>query len=152
MAIVRWDPARDFEQAIDRFNRMFNDSRFLSRFGLGDTEAMTFAEWTPAVDIQETPEAYVVSAELPDVKKEDVKLSVQNGVLMMTGERRQEKEDKGKKWHRVERSYGRFQRSFTLPESVDDQKIHASYKDGMLHLMIPKAPATTPKTQEIKIS
>ena len=149
MPLVKWDPNREFEQALERFNRIFNDSRFFGR--ANDKETMTFADWSPAVDIQETPEAYLVDAELPDIKKDDVKITLHNRVLTLTGERRQEKEEKGKKFHRVERSYGRFERSFTLPDGVDEQKIHATFKDGMLRVMLPKAQASKPATHEIKI-
>ena len=81
-----------------------------------------------------------------------MKVSVQNGVLMLSGERRQEKEEKGKKFHRVERSYGRFERSFMLPESIDEKKIEATYKDGVLHLILPKSPSSKPTTHEVKIT
>lgn len=153
-SIVRFDPAREVEQVFNRFNRMFNDSRLFSRFGIGagDSESLTLADWTPAVDIQETQDAYVVNAELPDVRKEDVHVSVQEGVLMLSGERRQEREEKGTRYHRIERSYGRFERSFTLPESIDEKKINAAYRDGMLHLTLPKMPASKTAGHEIKIS
>lgn len=149
MSITRWHPNRDFEQF---FNRFFEGgARFPFLPSSGKQEQMTLADWTPAVDIQETPEAYVVNAELPEVKKEDVKITVQDGVLSLSGERRLEKEEKGKKFHRIERSYGRFERSFVLPDSIDEQKIHASYDNGVLHLMLPKAPSTRPTTREIKV-
>jgi HSP20 family protein len=152
MSLVRFNPEKEMEQMFERMTRAFNDSpRFFTRFGFGDKEAMTLADWTPAVDVQENAEAYLINAELPDVKKEDVKVSVQDGVLSLSGERRQEKEEKGKKFHRIERSYGRFQRSFALPDAVDEQKINASFKDGMLHVMIPKAPQSKTGAHEIKI-
>ena len=155
MSLTRWTPNRDYEQLFDRFNRFFNSANVVNDAALatrgGSKEAMTFPDWAPAVDIQETAEAYVVNAELPDVKKEDVKITVQEGVLSLSGERRLEKEEKGKKYHRIERAYGRFERSFTLPDSIDEQKIVATYKDGVLHLMLPKAPSTKPTTREIKV-
>jgi HSP20 family protein len=139
MAIVRWDPFHELEDLQRRFENYFG------------TTPLAKSEWQPAVDIVETPESYNIHAELPDVKKEDVKLTLNNGVLMMSGERRQEKEEKGKKFHRIERSYGRFERSFTLPNAIDDKKISATYTNGVLSIMVPKAPATTPATHEIKI-
>lgn len=148
MSLIRRNPNRELEQMFDRFNRFFSEASPFTGFG---KESMTFADWSPAVDVQETPEAYVVSAELPDVKREDVKVTVDNGVLMLSGERRQEKEEKGKKFHRVERSFGRFERSFALPDAIDDQKITATFKDGMLHLMVPKTTQAKPATREIKI-
>ncbi len=88
-------------------------------------EVMTVADWAPTVDISETEAEYAIKAELPEVKKEDVKVTVEDGVLTLQGERKQEKEEKGKKYHRIERSYGRFVRSFTLPDSVDESKVKA---------------------------
>ena len=89
--------------------------------------------------------------EVPDIKKENVKVTVENGVLMISGERKQEKEEKGKKFHRVERYYGTFRRSFTLPDSVDEAKVSATFKDGMLNLDIPKTEKAKPKAIEVKI-
>src|SRR5215510_14601999 len=115
MTLVRWDPFRELEDMSDRLNRMF------ARPALRNSgkEIMTVADWIPTVDISETDHEYLIKAELPEVKKEDVKVTVENGVLTLEGERRQENEEKGKKFHRVERSDGSFVRSFTLPESVD---------------------------------
>ena len=149
MAITRFDPFRDLAVLQDRMNRMFNDS-FVNRGG--DEALLNRGTWTPAVDIQETPEAYFVHAELPDVKKDDVKVTVQNGVLLLTGERRQEKEEKGKKFHRVERSYGSFLRSFALPENVDDGKLSAEFKDGVLNVRLPKTEKAKPKAIAVKVS
>lgn len=151
MAITRWDPNRDFDDFFTRMVRVFGGPNQPTREG-ADKELMTFADWTPACDIQETPEAYLIHAEIPDVKKEDVKVTVHDGVLTLAGERRSEKEDKGKKYHRVERSYGRFQRSFTLPTSVDEAKVAATFKDGMLNVMVPKAPQAPATAREVKIA
>jgi len=105
----------------------------------------------PTVDISESDTEYLIKAELPEVKKEDVKVTVENGVLTLQGERRQEKEEKGKKYHRVERSYGNFARSFTLPESVDEGAVKAEYKDGMLNLHLPKTEKVKPKSIDVKV-
>ena len=105
----------------------------------------------PRVDIAETDKEFSIKAEIPEVKKEDVKVTVDNGVLTIRGERKQEKEEKDKKFHRVERFYGSFMRSFTLPDNVDESKIEASFKDGMLNLTIPKTEATKPKAIDVKI-
>jgi len=102
-------------------------------------------------DIAETDKAFVIKAEIPEVNKEDVKVIVDNGVLTIRGERKQEKEEKGKKFHRVERSYGSFARSFTLPDNVDETKITASFKDGMLNLQIQKTEKAKPKVIEVKV-
>lgn len=146
MAIVRWDPLRELED----MQRRWLGGSFLKDFNLGN-EALQRAEWAPAVDIAETPEAYTLHAELPAMKKEDIKLTVEDGVLTLTGERKLEHEEKNKTYHRVERSYGRFQRSFTLPTAVDETKVAASYDNGVLNVLIPKAAPPPPKSKEIKI-
>jgi HSP20 family protein len=112
---------------------------------------LTGGDWAPRVDIAETDKEFSVKAEIPDVKKEDVKVTVDNGVLTIKGERKQEKEEKNKKFHRVERFYGSFTRSFMLSDNVDENKIEASFKDGMLNLKIPKTEATKPKTIDVMI-
>ncbi|OGW64469.1 MAG: heat-shock protein Hsp20 [Nitrospirae bacterium RIFCSPLOWO2_02_FULL_62_14] len=114
-------------------------------------EAITVADWIPTVDIAETDAEYQIKAELPEVKKEDVKVTVEDGELTISGERRHETEEKGKKYHRVERSYGSFVRSFTLPDHVDDAKVKAEYKDGVLHLHLPKSEKAKPKAIDVKI-
>ncbi len=104
----------------------------------GNKELLANAEWAPAVDIEETNERFIVKAELPGVEKKDMDVTVENGVLTLKGERRKEVEEKNKKIHRVERSYGMFMRSFTLPEGVDEKKVMADYKDGLLTVSLPK--------------
>lgn len=145
MSIVRWDPMREFED----MQRRFFGQNFLKDFT--GNEALARSEWAPQVDIAETPEAYTLHAELPGMKKEDIKVTVEEGVLTLKGERKFEKEEKNKKYHRVERSYGMFQRSFTLPQAVDDTKVAANYENGVLNVLIPKAPPPPPKSKEIKI-
>jgi HSP20 family protein len=115
-------------------------------------EALTVADWTPTVDISETDGEYLIKAELPEVKKEDVKVTLEDGVLTLTGERRQEKEEKTTKYHRVERSYGSFVRSFSLPELVDETKVKAEYKDGVLSLHLPKSEKAKPRAIEVKVA
>jgi HSP20 family protein len=117
----------------------------------GKEEALTVAEWAPLVDIVEDDKQYLIKAELPEVTKDDVKVTVQDDVLTITGERTLEKEEKGKKYHRVERAYGRFGRSFTLPEDADGNGVVAEYKDGVLKVHLPKAEKAKPKTVEVKI-
>ncbi|TAJ35162.1 MAG: Hsp20/alpha crystallin family protein, partial [Nitrospirae bacterium] len=115
-------------------------------------EAMTVAEWAPLVDIVEDEKEYLIKAELPEVKKEDVKVTVQDDVLTITGERKYEKEEKGKKYHRVERAYGSFERSFTLPEDADGAKVNAEFKDGILKVHVAKSEKAKPKSIEVKVS
>ena len=148
MTLVRWDPFRELEDMSERLNRVF------SRPSLRNSgkENLTVADWMPTVDISETEGEYLIKAELPEVRKEDVKVTVENGVLTLQGERRQEKEEKGKRFHRVERSYGSFVRSFTLPESVDEGSVKAEYKDGVLNLHLPKSEKVKPKAIDVKVA
>ena len=112
---------------------------------------MTSADWAPLVDIAEDEKEYVIKAELPEVTKDDVKVSLQEGVLTITGERKFEKEEKGKKYHRVERAYGSFARSFSLPEDADATKVQAEFKDGVLKVHLPKSEKAKPKSVEVKV-
>ena len=148
MTLVRWDPFRELEDMSERLNRVF------SRPSLRNSgkENLTVADWMPTVDISETEGEYLIKAELPEVRKEDVKVTVENGVLTLQGERRQEKEEKGKRFHRVECSYGSFVRSFTLPESVDESSVKAEYKDGVLNLHLPKSEKVKPKAIDVKVA
>ena len=145
MAIVKWDPFREIEDMFERYNRAIGWPR------LGSQEIIASGDWSPRVDIAETDNEFIIKAEIPEIKKEDVKVTVDNGVLTISGERKQEKEEKNKKFHRVERYYGSFSRSFTLPNNVDETKIEASFKDGMLNLQIPKAEEAKPKAIEVKV-
>jgi HSP20 family protein len=150
MALVRWDPFRELEEMSDRLNRVF--TRPAVRTNGGGKEQLTVADWMPIVDISETEGEYLIKAELPEVKKEDVKVTVENSVLTIQGERRQEKEENGRKFHRVERSYGSFLRSFTLPESIDESGVKAEYKDGILNLHLPKSERVKPKAIDVKVA
>jgi HSP20 family protein len=149
MAMVRWNPLREIEDMQRRFDTLFGQTG--GPLTLLGTERLAESDWTPAVDIAEGPEGYLINAELPDVRKEDVKLSIQDGVLMMTGERRAEKEEKNRRYYRVERSFGRFERSFTLPNAVDENKISASFSNGVLHVVVPKTQGGTVAGREIRI-
>ena len=148
MTLVRWDPFRELEDMSERLNRVFSRPALRT----SGKENLTVADWMPTVDISETEGEYLIKAELPDVRKEDVKVTVENGVLTLQGERRQEKEEKGKRFHRVERSYGSFVRSFTLPESVDESFVKAEYKDGVLNLHLPKSEKVKPKAIDVKVA
>ena len=145
MALMKWEPMREIEDMFDRYTKAMGWPASRGQ------ELITTGDWTPRVDISETDNEFVIKAEIPEVKKEDVKVSVDNGVVTIQGERKQEKEDKGKKFHRVERYYGSFVRSFSLPDNIDETKIKASFKDGMLNLQIPKTAAAKPKTIEVKV-
>jgi HSP20 family protein len=146
MAIVRWRPFRDMMSIQDEMNKLFDD--FLGR-PLMRTE-WSEGVWNPSVDISETKDNVIIKAEIPGLSKEDVKISMQDNMLTLTGEKKQEKEEKEANYHRVERSYGAFSRSFALPTSVKSDKIKATYKDGVLFITLPKTEEVKPK--EIPIS
>jgi HSP20 family protein len=146
MNLVRWNPFRDLEEMSERLNRLF-EREIVPRKG---EESLTAVDWMPSVDIVETDKEYTIKAELPDVKKEDVKVSVENHTLTIQGERKQEKEERGKKFHRIERSYGSFERSFNLPDDADEKKISAEFKDGVLNIHLAKSEVAKPKAIEVK--
>jgi HSP20 family protein len=147
MSMVKWNPFRELEELQTRMNRLFNDTP------VGRTdEPFLFADWAPAVDIQQTDREYAVKADLPEVKQEDVKVELQDGVLTIEGELKQEKEEKGKKFHRIERQYGQFIRRFALPTEVDAAKVHAEFKDGVLSVKLPKSTNGKAKSVEIKVA
>ncbi len=147
--LTRWNPFREMEELQNRVMNAFNLSPV--RRGEGQ-ESITVAQWAPLVDITEDDSEYVISAELPEVKKQDVKVTVENGVLTISGERNFEKEEKGRKYHRVERSYGSFVRSFTLPDDADASKVTAAFRDGMLKVQVTKSEAARPKQIEVKVN
>jgi len=109
-------------------------------------------DWAPRVDIAETDKAFVIKMEVPEVDKKDVKIEVEHGILKIMGERKREKEEQGKKFHRIERCYGSFCRSFTLPKNIEEGKIEAKFKDGMLTVELPKVELPKSKPIEIKVS
>ena len=147
--LTRWNPLRELEDFQNRILGAFNPGS--ARRGNGQ-DSLALPEWMPVVDIAEDDKEYLITAELPEVKKEDVKVTVENGVLTITGERKFEKEETNKKWHRVERSYGSFARTFALPDDGDAAKVNAEFKDGMLKVRIAKSEAARPKQIEVKVS
>jgi len=118
----------------------------------GGDETMTTSAWAPLVDITEDDKEYLIKVELPEIKKEDVKVTVENGTLTISGERKFEKEEKDKKYHRVERAYGSFVRSFVLPEGTDGSKVSAEFRDGVLKLHLPKSEQAKPKFILVKVN
>lgn len=118
--------------------------------GNGD-RTLGWPDWSPLVDVTEDDKEYLIKAELPEVKKEDVKVRIEDGMVRISGERKFEKEEKGKKYHRVERAYGSFERSFAIPESCKAEDLTAEYKDGLLTLHIPKSKQAAGKAIEVKI-
>jgi len=153
MQFMRWDPFREMEEITERFGRAMGRPLLARALpGGGAEEALITAEWAPLVDIEESDKEYLVKAELPEVKKEDVKVTLEEGVLTIQGERRLEKEEKGKKIHRIERAYGKFLRTFTVPRDVDEKKILAEFKDGVLSVHVPKAEMFKPREIEVKVA
>ena len=149
-ALTRWDPFKEMEETQNRLARFFGLTP--ARLPNSDKESMTITQWAPSVDIIEDDKEWLLKADLPEVKKEDVKVTVENGVLTITGERKFEKEEQGKKYHRIERSYGNFLRSFTLPDGADGSKVNAEFKDGVLKVHLPKSEKTKPKAVEVKVA
>ena len=120
--------------------------------GHGGKEALTVAQWSPLVDITEDDKEYLIKAELPGSKKEDVRLTVENAILAISGERTFEKEEQGRKYHRIERAYGSFVRRFSLPEDADGSRVSADYADGMLQVHLPKSQKAKPTAIEITVT
>ena len=148
MAIVRWEPFRDLVTTQREFDRLFKEA-FTPLFGEGELSTRT---WAPPVDIYETENDIVLKAELPGVDPKDVEVRVEDSTLYLKGERKFEKEVKDENYHRVERSYGSFARSFSLPNSINAEKVKAEYKDGLLTLTLPKREEAKPRTVKIDVS
>ncbi len=145
MTLMRWDPFTAVDEAFTRFPSLFGRWPQLS----GDGEKSV--EWSPSVDISETAEEYLIRAALPAVRKEDVIITVDDGMLTLKGERLQKEEQKNERFHKVETFYGTFSRSFSLPEATDANAIRAESKDGVLTIHVPKAKVETQKPTTIKI-
>jgi HSP20 family protein len=143
MNVTRWEPFREMEDFFRQYSPMLG--RSLRRSGGEETN------WTPLADITETDKEYLIKAELPEVKKEDVKITLEDGVITLTGERRHEKEQKDENEIRVESFYGTFSRSFALPDNVDPNGIRAESKDGVLRVRIPKKQASKTKPISIEV-
>jgi HSP20 family protein len=137
-----WDPFQEIDELKSRVNRLFG----LTKWD-GD-----LADWVPSCNVSEDEKEYRIRMELPDVKKEDVHVNMDNGVLIVQGERKEEKEEKGVRFHRRELSYGKFVRRFTLPEEIDESRIQANYRDGMLNLILEKAKVKSVKVKEIPVN
>jgi HSP20 family protein len=143
MTLVRWRPLRDIVSIQDEMNRLFNSMMSPSE------RRSEVEEWIPAVDISETDDSFVVTADVPGMKAEDMKITVANNTLTLKGEKKNVREDKSENYHRIERSYGVFERTFALPSGVESENIRAKYKDGVLELRLPKSKEAKP--QEIKV-
>ena len=140
MSLVQWNPFRELDELFNRLQRT-----------PGALKAGSDAPWMPAVDISEVPAEYLLKAELPGVKKEDVQVKVENGVLTVSGERKSEVDGEGEQFHRVERTYGSYSRSFSLPDNVQADRIAADYKDGVLIVHLPKTELKQPGARRITV-
>src|SRR5438045_8918716 len=127
--LITWNPLREME-AQRRFNRFLGE--FPNRMGSGEIHSLAVADWSPEVDISEDEHGYLLKADLPEIKKDDVRVTVEDGILNVSGERKIEKEDQKRKFHRIELFFGTFRRSFTLPEDTDSTKVTAERRDGVL--------------------
>lgn len=145
MPITRWDPFRDLMEFNERLNRL----RGMRSPEMGESGELTAGEWMPACDVLETGDAIVVRAEMPGIKENDIDIRLEGNTLAIRGHREFQKEDEQRNYHRIERSYGSFARSFTLPSGVDAEKISANYENGVLEITVPKREETKPR--QIKI-
>jgi HSP20 family protein len=150
--MIRWNPFRDMEDLQRRLSSVFDLSPLRHAALTPSEENITVPEWSPAVDILEDEKEYLIKVELPEVKKENVKVTVEGGTLTISGERKAEKEEKGRRYHRVERYYGSFDRSFSVPDDADDTKVSAEFKDGVLLVRLAKSEKAHPKQIEVKVA
>ena len=148
--VITWNPLREIEEAQNRLHRFFVGG-FPNRMGTSEIPTLAVADWSPEVDISEDDHGYLLKADLPEMKKDDVRVTVEDGVLSVSGERKTEKEDHKKKFHRIERSFGTFRRSFTLPEDADSTKVTAEFRDGVLKVHLPTTPVARSKATQVKV-
>jgi len=146
MRVIKWEPFRDMDDVFDRF---FADA--YRRPPRHSADVQPSFDWAPPADVSETEGEYLIKAEIAEVPKENLSLSVQDGVLTLSGERRQEKRDEGERMHRVERQFGSFARRFALPEDADDQAIRAESRDGIVTIHIPKHKIAQPQPRQIQV-
>ena len=149
-ALAHWNQYRELEALHQSLGSLF--SRSPVPRPEGQEEPMRVADWTPVVDISEDNLEYLIKAELPEVKKEDVKITMEDGMLTITGDRKFEKEENGRKYHRVERAYGSFGRSFSLPDNTSPKKVTADFKDGVLKVHLAKDEKARPQQVEVSVS
>ncbi len=148
--LTTWNPLQGIETLgilQDRLNRAFR--RTLTSL---DEDMSYSSDWLPAIDIAEDSKEYTLTADLPEVKKEDLHVTLRNGSISLTGERKRETEQKGKTYHRIERSYGKFERTFTLPENTNSENIKAEFKNGSLQIHLPKSKESPTETKELAIA
>jgi HSP20 family protein len=149
--VITWNPLREMDEAQNRLNRFFLGG-LPNRMGGGEIHSLAVADWSPEVDISEDDQGYLLKADLPEMKKDDVRVTVEDGILSVSGERKCQKEDEKKKFHRIERSFGTFRRSFTLPEDADSTKVTAEFRDGVLKVHLPTTPVAKSKATQVKVA
>ena len=150
--VTTWNPLTEMEQATqNRFNPFFL-AGFPNRMGSGEIHSLAVADWSPEVDISQDDHEYLLKADLPEMKKDDVRVTVEDGILCVSGERKGEKEDHKRKFHRIERSFGNFRRSFTLPGDTDSTKVTADFRDGVLKVHLPTTTIAKTKAVEVKVA
>ena len=147
--LITWNQLREIEEAQNRLTRFWGGPP--NGVGTGQTHSLAAADWSPNVDISQDDREYLLQADLPEMKKEDVRVTVEDGILCVSGERRSEKEDEKRKFHRIERSYGNFRRSFTLPEDTDSKKVTAEFRDGVLKVHLPTTTIAKTKALQVKV-
>jgi HSP20 family protein len=148
--LITWNQLREMEQATqNRFNRFLGG--FPNRMGSGETHSLTVADWSPEVDISQDEHGYLLKADLPEMKKEDVRVTVEDDILCVSGERKSENGDQKRKFHRIERSFGNFRRSFTLPEDAIGSKVTADFRDGVLKVHLPTTTIAKSKAVQVKV-
>src|SRR5437867_11395691 len=148
--LITRNQLREMEEATqNRFNRFLGG--FPNRIGSGETHSLTVADWSPEVDISQDDREYLLKADLPEMKKEDVRVTVEDGILCVSGERKSEKEDQKRKFHRIERSFGNFRRSFTLPEDAVGSKVTADFRDGVLKVHLPTTAIAKSKAVQVNV-
>ena len=147
--LITWNQLREMEEAQNRVNRFLGG--FPTRRGTDETHSLAVADWSPEVDISQDEHEYLLKADLPEIKKDDLRVTVEDGILCVSGERKSEKEDQKRKFHRVERCYGSFRRSFTLPADTDSKKVTAEFRDGVLKVHLPTTAIAKTKALQVKV-
>ena len=149
--LITCNEFKEMEEARqNRFIRFLGE--FPNRMGSGEIHSLMVADWSPEVDISQDDHEYLLKADLPEMKKDDVRVTVEDGILNVSGERKSEKEDQKRKFHRIERSFGNFRRSFTLPEDADSTKVTAEFRDGVLKVHLPTTTTAKSKATQVKVA